>query len=52
MVEEFYKFLDNEINLKKIEQWVYHNSELENIIGKGNKSNKKICRIRNPKFYY
>jgi len=28
----FYKFLDNEINLKELEEWIYENPDLESLI--------------------
>ncbi len=34
IVQEFHKFLDNEINLSQFEEWIYKNTELENIISK------------------
>lgn len=36
VVQEFHKFLNNEINLSQFEKWIYKESELENIVGEDN----------------
>lgn len=36
MFQEFYKFLDNEISLKHLEEWIYANPQLESLIGEDN----------------
>ena len=36
VVQEFHKFLNNELNLSQFEEWIYKKAELENIVGEDN----------------
>ena len=36
MIDQFFKYLDNEISLNQFEEWIYNNPKIENIIGENN----------------
>lgn len=59
VVQKFHKFLNNEINLSQLEEWIYKTAELEKIIGEDKYQsllefnyNKKSAKIEIQNFIF